>query len=206
MILIVDDDPSVTTSLGPPAEAARPRLRSRRRGPTRRCAAGREQPFDLVLQDMNFSRDTSGEEGLGAAAADPARCGRELPVILITAWGSIALAVEGMKAGAADFVTKPWSNAQLLQSVETALSLRRARDRSGRTGRRRRATSSTGGIDLDGLVGDGPGLPARPRARRPRGADRRLGADHGRERHGQGADRRGDPPQQPPARRPRSSR
>jgi DNA-binding NtrC family response regulator len=46
-----------------------------------------------------------------------------LPVVLITAWGSIALAVEGMKAGAADFVTKPWTNQQLVQTVQTALGL-----------------------------------------------------------------------------------
>ena len=48
-------------------------------------------------------------------------------MILITAWGSIPLAVEGMKAGAADFVTKPWTNAQLLQTVETALALAASR-------------------------------------------------------------------------------
>ena len=46
-----------------------------------------------------------------------------MPVVLITAWGSIALAVEGMKAGAADFVTKPWTNQQMLQTVKTALGL-----------------------------------------------------------------------------------
>ncbi len=53
-----------------------------------------------------------------------------MPVILITAWGSIQLAVEGMKRGAADFITKPWSNTAVLQSVETALAL--AASRGGR--------------------------------------------------------------------------
>ena len=66
---------------------------------------------DLVLQDMNFSRQTSGEEGLALLAAIKA-ARPALPVMLITAWGSIQLAVEGMKAGAADFVTKPWTNAR----------------------------------------------------------------------------------------------
>jgi DNA-binding NtrC family response regulator len=121
MILIVDDDPSVTTSLG---------LLLKRQGHPNRAARSqeealamlREQEFDLVLQDMNFSRGTTGEEGL-ELLAEIRRLRPRLPVILITAWGSIALAVEGMKAGAADFVTKPWNNAQLLQSVETALSL-----------------------------------------------------------------------------------
>ncbi|MEO6195911.1 MAG: sigma-54 dependent transcriptional regulator [Thermoanaerobaculia bacterium] len=121
MILIVDDDPSVVASLG---------LLLKRHGhPTRAArsqeealAVLREAEFDLVLQDMNFSRATTGEEGLELLAAIR-RLRPRMPVILITAWGSIGLAVEGMKAGAADFVTKPWSNAQLLQTVETALSL-----------------------------------------------------------------------------------
>jgi DNA-binding NtrC family response regulator len=51
----------------------------------------------------------------------------ELPVVLITAWGSIPLAVQGVKAGAADFVAKPWVNAQILQTVETALGLAAAK-------------------------------------------------------------------------------
>ena len=75
---------------------------------------------------MNFSRRTSGEEGLALLqrikALTPA-----LPVVLITAWGSIDLAVEGMKAGAADFVTKPWTNAQMLETVKTALGLAASR-------------------------------------------------------------------------------
>src|SRR5437868_8304220 len=121
MILIVDDDPSVTTSLS---------LLLKRHGYATRAAVSqeealaalREQDFDLVLQDMNYSRGTTGEEGLELLAAIR-RLRPRLPVILVTAWGSIALAVEGIKAGAVDFITKPWSNAQLLQSVETALSL-----------------------------------------------------------------------------------
>jgi two-component system NtrC family response regulator len=121
MILIVDDDPSVTTSLG---------LLLKRHGHPNRAARSqeealailREQELDLVLQDMNFSRGTTGEEGL-ELLAEIRKIRPRLPVILITAWGSISLAVEGMKAGAADFITKPWNNAQLLQSVETALSL-----------------------------------------------------------------------------------
>jgi two-component system NtrC family response regulator len=129
MILIVDDDPSVAASLG---------LLLKRHGhPTRAArsqeealAALREAEVDLVLQDMNFSRATTGEEGLELLGRIR-RLRPRLPVILITAWGSIALAVEGMKAGAADFVTKPWSNAQLLQAVETALSLAHQQEGKG---------------------------------------------------------------------------
>src|SRR3954452_7375099 len=121
MILIIDDDPSVVASLslllkrhGHPTRAARSQEEA--------LALLREAEFDLVLQDMNFSRATTGGEGL-ELLAEIRRLRPRLPVVLITAWGSITLAVEGMKAGASDFITKPWNNAQLLQAVETALSL-----------------------------------------------------------------------------------
>src|SRR6476646_10499636 len=121
MILIVDDDRSVTASLalllkqaGLPSTAAA--------SPEEAIEVLRRQPCQLIIQDMNFSRRTSGEEGLlllqQIKAATPS-----IPVILITAWGSIALAVEGMKLGASDFVTKPWTNQQVLQTVQTALGL-----------------------------------------------------------------------------------
>jgi DNA-binding NtrC family response regulator len=71
---------------------------------------------------MNFSRRTSGEEGLALLQQIKATT-PSIPVILITAWGSISLAVQGMKAGASDFVTKPWTNQQMLQTVQTALGL-----------------------------------------------------------------------------------
>ena len=87
--------------------------------------------LELVLQDMNFSRQTTGEEGLELVAEIKKRR-PELPVILITAWGSIELAVQGMQAGASDFITKPWNNDQVVQSVSTALKLvaSGARDKS----------------------------------------------------------------------------
>jgi DNA-binding NtrC family response regulator len=129
VVLLVDDDPSVTASLA---------LLLRQQGyasesvhsPEAALAAARRPECALVIQDMNFSRRTTGEEGLHLLAqlksARP-----ELPVILLTAWGSISLAVLGMKAGAADFVTKPWTNQQLLQSVRTALGLAGAQGASG---------------------------------------------------------------------------
>src|SRR3954447_4024666 len=151
MILIVDDDPSVTASLslllkrhGHPARGART--------PEEALELLRGQDFALVLQDMNFSRATSGEEGLELVAGIR-RLRPRLRVILITAWGSIALAVEGMKAGAADFVTKPWSNAQLLQAVETALSLARQGDGKGAPARREELDRR---LDFRGLIGAEP--------------------------------------------------
>src|SRR3954462_4471029 len=123
MILIVDDDRSVTASLalllkqsGLPSLAAG--------SPDEAGEVLRRQPCQLVIQDMNFSRRTSGEEGL-ALLRQLREVQPAIPIVLIPAWGSIALAVEGMKGGASDFVTKPWTNQQMLQTVQTALGLAR---------------------------------------------------------------------------------
>ncbi len=152
MILIVDDDPSVTTSL---------ELLLKRAGHVTRSAADAEgalaalaaESFELVLQDMNFSAETSGAEGLALLAEIRARHPR-LPVVLITAWGSIGLAVEGMKAGAADFLTKPWSNEHLLRSIGTVLEL------AGRTPGEPGATPARAELDarfdFGNLVGEDP--------------------------------------------------
>lgn len=79
--------------------------------------------LDLVLIDLNYARDTtSGSEGLDLLsriqAVDPM-----LPVVVMTAWGSVALAVEAMRRGARDFIQKPWDNARLLAVVRTQVEL-----------------------------------------------------------------------------------
>lgn len=121
MILIVDDDSAVRASLAlllkkegfvtqgvaMPADAL-DFLRS-------------EQP-ELILLDMNFSLDTSGEEGLRLLEAIRQRQ-PAAPVILITGWATVNLAVEGMKLGARDFINKPWDNEYLVQSIRTVLEL-----------------------------------------------------------------------------------
>jgi two-component system, NtrC family, response regulator len=121
MILIVDDDPSVTTSISLLLRQAGYRAQSLS-NPNEALSLIAHQSFQLVILDMNFSRRTTGEEGIELLkqikAAKPA-----LPVILLTAWGSIQLAVAGVRAGASDFITKPWTHQQLLQAVKTALEL-----------------------------------------------------------------------------------
>jgi len=121
MVLIVDDDPSVTTSLALLLKQAGYRSQSAATPAQalERLAGG---TFHLVIQDMNFSRKTTGEEGMDLLKRIKA-VRPQLPVVLLTAWGSIQLAVEGMRAGASDFVTKPWTNQQILQSVQTAVGL-----------------------------------------------------------------------------------
>lgn len=123
MILIVDDDKAVRLSLSVLLKRAGHDVMAVD-GPETALDAvrGHRNSLRLVIMDMNFGRSTSGEDGLEllqrVKVLSPG-----LPVILITAWGSIPLAVEGMRLGAFDFITKPWDNRMLLQQVETALTL-----------------------------------------------------------------------------------
>ncbi|MBQ7180439.1 MAG: sigma-54-dependent Fis family transcriptional regulator [Bacteroidaceae bacterium] len=81
-----------------------------------------EPEVELVLMDMNFGFSTDGEEGL--TLLRQAKVFRpDVQVILMTAWGSIDLAVRGMRAGAFDFITKPWNADVLMERIETARSL-----------------------------------------------------------------------------------
>ena len=80
--------------------------------------------FDLLLMDLNYTRDTtSGAEGLDLLGRIQALDG-SLPVVVMTAWGSIPLAVEAMRRGARDFVEKPWDNSQLLATLRRQMERR----------------------------------------------------------------------------------
>jgi phosphoserine phosphatase RsbU/P len=79
--------------------------------------AARAEPFDLILMDLNYARDTtSGAEGLDLLSSLEAQQ-NSAPVIVMTAWGNVELAVEAMRRGACDFVQKPWDNARLLSTI-----------------------------------------------------------------------------------------
>ncbi len=145
MILIVDDDNSVRVSL---------KLLLKRNGyevatagsPTEAIAFVRGTRPDLVIMDMNYTRATSGEEGITLLKQIQV-FHPDVPVILITAWGNIPLAVEGIRAGAFDFITKPWDNLTLLGRVATALTL------SGN-----KKTESQGSFDRSKIIGRDPAL------------------------------------------------
>lgn len=125
MILIIDDDAVVRSSLtfllkraGFMPEAVP--------GPKEAIEIIRGTEPELILMDMNFTLTTTGEEGI-QLLRQVKLFRPDVPVILMTAWGSISLAVEGMRLGAFDFITKPWNNLVLLKSIHTALDLRRSR-------------------------------------------------------------------------------
>ena len=121
MILIIDDDSAIRTSLSFMLKHAKYEVQAVS-SPKEAMAVVRSTAPELILMDMNFSLTTSGDEGI--TLLKQVKIFRpEVPVILMTAWGSIQLAVKGMQAGAFDFVTKPWHNAALMERIETALAL-----------------------------------------------------------------------------------
>lgn len=128
MILIVDDDIAIRHSLGLMLKRARYDVEAVA-SPGEAIEVVRRQTPQLILMDMNFSLTTSGDDGIELLQKVKIFC-PDTPVILITAWGSIDLAVRGMRAGAFDFVTKPWNNMTLMQRIETALSLSKSKDAS----------------------------------------------------------------------------
>ena len=121
MILIIDDDISIRTSVSLMLKRAKYEVQAVS-SPKEAMAVVRAVAPELILMDMNFSLTTSGDEGI--TLLKQVKIFRpEVPVILMTAWGSIQLAVKGMQAGAFDFITKPWHNVVLMERIETALAL-----------------------------------------------------------------------------------
>jgi len=100
--------------------------------------------YDAVLIDLNYTRDTtSGQEGLGLLS-DIVAIDNTLPVVVMTAWGNVELAVEAMRRGARDFVQKPWENERLLSILRTQVELHRALQRAERLAAENRLLSVQG--------------------------------------------------------------
>ena len=111
-----------------------------------------KKEYALLLMDLNYTRDTtSGQEGLSAISKiqeiDPT-----LPIVVMTAWATIELAVEAMKRGARDFVTKPWDNQRLLTIVRTQIELAAAlrRECCRKPPAHRRTSERTGCVETRG--------------------------------------------------------
>ena len=94
--------------------------------------AARSESFDLILMDLNYARDTtSGAEGLDLLANLDAT-DNAAPIVVMTAWGSVDLAVEAMQRGASDFVQKPWDNTRLLGTIRKQAAESSARRKTER--------------------------------------------------------------------------
>lgn len=150
MILIIDDDSSIRSSLGILLKRAKYEVRTVAT-PQEALAIIRIETPKLILMDMNFSLSTSGDEGL--TLLKQTKIFRpDVPVILITAWGSIELAVQGMQAGAFDFVTKPWNNIALLQRIQTALEISNERKQPATS------INENDNFDRSNIIGNSRGL------------------------------------------------
>ncbi|HEX8431711.1 MAG TPA: sigma 54-interacting transcriptional regulator, partial [Longimicrobium sp.] len=124
-ILIADDQPDILQALRLLLKGEGYQIETAT-SPASALAAAREKELDVVLMDLNYARDTtSGREGLELIpqirAADAT-----LPIVVMTAWGSVEGAVEAMRRGARDYVEKPWDNARLLATLRTQVELGRA--------------------------------------------------------------------------------
>src|SRR6202046_1930311 len=130
-ILIADDQPDVLEALsflvkgeGYQAESVN--------SPPAAVDALESRDFDVVLMDLNYTRDTtSGQEGLDLLTRIQSLDGMA-PIVGMTAWGSVDLAVEAMRRGARDFIQKPWDNARLLTIIRTQVELSAALRRGQR--------------------------------------------------------------------------
>lgn len=152
-ILVVDDDPGILHSarmflkqlFSEVGVSSDPRVMMERI---------REGDVDVVLLDMNFSRgEIDGKEGIGLLQQildlDP-----DLPVIFITAYGEFDLAVRAIKAGAYDFLVKPWKNQRLHASVLSALKFRKSRKNAATCRERARLLGNDNGIDYKSFIGE----------------------------------------------------
>jgi sigma-B regulation protein RsbU (phosphoserine phosphatase) len=136
-VLIAEDQPDVSEALRLLLKGAG-YVTEWANSPPRVLDALARAAFDAVLLDLNYTRDTtSAEEGLELIAR-LRELDRTLPMIAMTAWGSIEIAVEAMRRGAGDFVQKPWDNARLLSTLTKQIEIgRQARKESDRLRRER---------------------------------------------------------------------
>jgi DNA-binding NtrC family response regulator len=130
-ILLADDQADIRDAL---------RLLLKREGyethavasPAEALAAIESREFDTVLMDLNYARDTtSGQEGLDLLSRIQT-IDSTLPMIVMTAWSSVEIAVEAMRRGARDFIPKPWENNRLLAIIRTQIELRQALRKASR--------------------------------------------------------------------------
>jgi DNA-binding NtrC family response regulator len=156
-VLIVDDDRDILGAA---------RLLLKRHFTQVRCLddpyglddMARDKSFDVLLLDMNFSPGADdGEEGLTALAevmaADP-----QAVVIMVTGHSDVGIAVEAMKRGAADFVTKPWDNTRLIATLTAALNLKRSRAKVTELSERQAGLAAASTHAASGLLGSAPAM------------------------------------------------
>jgi len=156
-ILIADDQPDVLAALRLLLKAEHYEIQTAS-SPKGVLNAVDSQELDVVLMDLNYARDTtSGSEGLDLLsrihAVDP-----DLPVVVMTAWGNVDLAVEAMRRGARDFIQKPWDNARLLTVLRTQVELVQALRRGQRLEAENIALRDSSANGSPGIIAESPAM------------------------------------------------
>jgi DNA-binding NtrC family response regulator len=152
-VLVIDDNEAVHTAFDVLLSLHGARVHAAST-PEQGLAVLAREPVDLVIQDMNFRREAaSGEEGIQLFREIRKRH-EDVPIILLTAWTHLETAVELVKAGAADYVSKPWDDARLLTTIRNLLDLRSARVEARHIHEQRRAAREelAERFDLRGIV------------------------------------------------------
>ncbi len=153
LVLVIDDNEAVRTALEVLFCLHGAQLLGAA-SPSEGLALLQREAVDLVIQDMNFRREaTAGEEGVALFHAIR-RQHPDVPIVLLTAWTHLETAVDLVKAGAADYIAKPWDDERLLTTARNLLELRRARLEAAtlRSRRRRARESLAGRFDLRGAI------------------------------------------------------
>jgi DNA-binding NtrC family response regulator len=126
-------------------------------GPRAAIDALKKDPFDAALIDLNYTRDTtSGAEGI-ELLREIRKIDGELPVVVMTAWGTIDVAVEAMRHGAGDFIEKPWDNQRLMSVIRTQLALADSRDEAAKL---KRENEILRGGDDEPFIAESPAMRA----------------------------------------------
>ncbi|MGH8217066.1 MAG: sigma-54-dependent transcriptional regulator [Steroidobacteraceae bacterium] len=153
VVLVIDDSEAVRTAFDVLLSLNGARVLGAQ-SPAEGLEALAREPIDLVIQDMNFRREAmSGEEGVALFHAIR-REFPDVPIILLTAWTHLETAVELVKAGAADYVAKPWDDARLLTTIRNLLELSAARAEAAaiRSERREAREALAERFDLRGVI------------------------------------------------------
>lgn len=150
MILVIDDDEAVRVSLSIFLKKSGFSVKAVSNVVDGNEIISKTLP-ELIILDMNFSASTTGQDGLNYLKEIRKR-NIHIPVILLTGWGNVELAVSGMKLGATDFLTKPWNNENLLHVVRTSLNLTESKSE---TPSRKLLDSQ---YDFKNIIGESPKL------------------------------------------------
>src|SRR5437667_10477091 len=156
-VLIADDQPDVLEALRLLLKSDHYQIETVKK-PGDIIKSIEDRDFDVLLMDLNYTRDTtSGQEGLDLLTRIQ-KLDNTLPVVVMTAWSSVDVAVEAMRRGASDFIQKPWDNARLLTVLHTQAELGQALRRGQRLEAENIALRDSGANGSPRIIAESPAM------------------------------------------------